>query len=145
MSRERIALYKMDTRTIRIPDGWEFRPHGRLAWLQRLFWRWLVKMNAVGVHMTNEVQTIRLPCDADTVLGKIIEARQGLFRAYREPREVLIGPETLAELLNTPELRDWYSPFTIDSQAAIGDGSGRQRMFNLPVHVVPTMEGVLVR
>lgn len=145
MTRERIALYKMDTRTISVRDGWEFVPHGRMAWLQRLLWRSLVKMRAVGVHMADEVQTIRLPCDADTVLGRIMEARQGLFRAYREPSEVLVGPETLAELLNAPELRDLRSPFTIDSQATIGTRDGGRRIFDLPVHVVPTMEGVLVR
>jgi hypothetical protein len=145
MVRERIALYKMDTLTTAVRDGWSFTPHGRLAWLQRFLWRRLVKMGAVGVNLRDEVKIVRLPCDADTVLGKIIEAREGLFRAYREPKEVLIGPETLAELLNTPELRDWQSPFTIESRAAIGDRSGGKRMFNLPVHVVPTMEGVLVR
>jgi hypothetical protein len=145
MGREVIALYKTDMRTISVRDGWEFVPHGRLAWLQRFLWRRLVKMRAVGVHMRDEVQTVRLPCDADTILGKIMEAREGLFRAYREPSEVLIGPDTLAELLNAPELRGWNSPFTIDSQAAIGDRSGGRRMFNLPIHVEPTMEGVLVR
>jgi hypothetical protein len=143
--REPITLYKMDALPVRIRDGWEFVPHGRLAWLQRILWRWLVKMRAVGVHMRDEVKIVRLPCDADTALGKIMEAREGLFRAYREPREVLIGPETLAELLNAPELRDWRSPFTIESRAAISDGHDGARMFNLPVHVVPTMEGVLVR
>jgi hypothetical protein len=145
MKREPITLYKMDTLTTLVRDGWEFRPHGRLAWLQRFFWRRLIHMKAVGVHMTEEVRSVRLPCDADTVLGKIMEAREGLFRTYREPREVLIGPETLAELLNTPELREWHTPFTIDSQAAINDRSGGRRMFGLPVHVVPTMEGVVVR
>jgi hypothetical protein len=145
MMREPITLYKMETQTARIRDGWEFVPHGRLAWLQRLLWKSLLKMRAVGIHMTEEVKIVRLPCDADTVLGKIMEAREGLFRAYREPKEVLIGPETLAELLNAPELRDWHSPFTIDSQAAIGSRDGGRRMFGLPVHVVPTMEGVLVR
>jgi hypothetical protein len=143
--REPITLYKMDTKVTRIAGGWEFVPNGRMAWLQRLLWRCLVKMRAVGIHMTDEVKIVRLPCDADTVLGKIMESRQGLFRAYREPSEILIGPETLAELLNAPELRDWQSPFTIDSRASVGDGRGGRRLFDLPVHVVPTMEGVLVR
>lgn len=145
MGREPITLYKMDTLTTRIPDGWAFSPHGRLAWFQRLLWRWLVKMRAVGVHMTDKVEFIRLPCDADTVLGKIMESREGLFKAYREPSEVLIGPETLAELIRAPELGGWNSPFTIDSRAAISDRDGGRRMFNLPAHVVPTMEGVIVR
>lgn len=143
--REPVTLYKMDELRTLVRDGWKFRPHGRLAWFQRVLWRLLVKMRAVGPHMKEEFQVIRLPCDADGVLAKIMEARVGLFRVHREPSEVLIGPETLSELLNAPELRDWTSPFTIDAKAAYGGSNGGRRVFNLPVHVVPTMEGVIVR
>lgn len=142
--REPVTLYRMDEKVTRIRDGWEFRPHGRLAWLQRLLWRALARMRAVGPHMTDKIEMIRLPCDGDTILEKIMQARVGLFAVYREPREVLIGPETLSELIGSPELRDWNSPFTIDATAAWGTANGR-RLFNLPVHVVPTMEGVIVR
>lgn len=140
--REPVTMYKMDQVTNMVRDGYHFQPHGRLAWLQRLLWRVLVKMRAVGPHFTETVQIVRLPCDADGVLAKIMEARHGLFAAHRKPSEVLIGPETLAELLGTPELRDWNSPLTINSQAMFG---GERRMFDLPVHIVPQMEGVIVR
>lgn len=140
MNRKPITLYKMDTISRPIRDGWELTPHGRLAWLHRLLWRLLVKLRAVGPRMTDEVKVIRLPLSGDGVVARIFEAREGLFATYREPKEILIGPDTLAELLNAPELRGYDSPFQFTGEMHNG-----RTLFSLPVTVLPQMEGVLVR
>jgi hypothetical protein len=140
MSREPVTLYKMDTLTTLQPGGWEFCPHGRFAWLQRLFWKALLRMRAVESVTKEEGQVIRLPLSGDGIVERIFEAYEGLFKVHRQPEEVLIGPDTLSELLNAPEVRGFDSPFQFSGAMGFG-----RTMFNLPVSVIPQMEGVIVR
>lgn len=138
--REPITLYQMDTQIMSVRDGYEFRPRGRLAWLQRLCWWALVKMRAVGPHYTDEVKVIRLPLDGDGIVERIFQAYRGLHSIREKPSEILVGPETLSEILNSPEVRDYMGPFSFSGRAGFDN-----TLFNLPVHVLPQMEGVVVR
>src|SRR5688572_19522437 len=110
--REPITLYKMDYLPGIKDAGWQLAPHGRLAWLHRLLWWALVKLRAIAPAFEETVDVIRLPLNGDGIVERIFEAREGLFEVHRKPTEILIGPETLAELINAPELRGWNSPFS---------------------------------
>lgn len=137
--RERVTLYRMGERISLRPVGFDLRPHGWLAWLHRALWWALHRLGALSQKFEEKVDILRLPVSNDDVLCAIMEAREGLFQVNRRPSEVLIGPHTLAELINCPELRDWNSPFRIDATAGF-----ERTLFNLPIRVVPQMEGVVV-
>lgn len=132
------VLYQLDSVTSFVDNGWELFPHGRFAWLHRLLWWWLQHMGAVTTHYKEEIKLIRFPCDENGVLAKIMESNIGLLKRFHEPKEILIGPNTLSELLNLPELRDWNSPFCMEA-------SGGRSFNGLRITVLPQMEGVLVR
>jgi hypothetical protein len=137
--RNHVVLYRTDERTFRIHEGYELNAHGRLAWLHRWLWRMLNRMGAVAPAMKECVEIIRLPVDNDSIFQRIFEARHDLFNRNRRPAEVLIGPNTLSELISCPEIRDYGSPFSLDARAGFG-----KTIFNLPIRVIPQMEGVIV-
>lgn len=134
----KVQYFRMAERTSLVPNGWKLNAHGRLAWLHRLLWRWLEKMGAVAQSYDEVVKTVRLPC-SDDVFRAILEQRSGLFEVSRKPKEILIGPHTLDELYSCPEMRDMMMKATMTARA----GYGRE-FYNLPIRVVPQMEGVIV-
>ena len=139
MSRNFVQTFKLDARSTFIPNGWGLRAHGRLAWLHRALWRILTKLGALSQSMEERVEVLRLPVDNDNIFQRILEAHEGAFANYARPTKVLIGPATMADLLNCPELRNWNSPFSFDAKAGFN-----RTIFNLPIYVVPQMEGVIV-
>jgi hypothetical protein len=110
-----------------------------MAWLHRLLWRSLQRLGALVPAMNEYVSVLRFPMDNDTVFGRIFESRRDLFANHRRPSEVLIGPNTLSELMDCPELRDYPSPIDFTAQCGFG-----KTIFSLPIRVVPQMEGVVV-
>lgn len=135
----RVVLYKMEERTLRVQEGYKLNAHGRFAWLHRLAWRTLKRWGAVKPAMRDHVEVLRLPIDNDSIFQRIAEARYDLMSRRRKPAEVLIGPNTLSELIGCPELRDYGSPFCFTATAGFD-----RTIFNLPIRVVPQMEGVIV-
>jgi hypothetical protein len=134
-----VQMFKMDARTLSIPNGMELAAHGRLAWLHRLLWRALVKMRALSQSMDERVEVLRLPVDNDSIFERIFEAYEGHFSNHSRPTKVLIGPRTLSELISCPQVRDWNSPFQFTAKAGFN-----RTIYGLPIIVVPQMEGVIV-
>jgi hypothetical protein len=135
----RVQIYRMKEKSRLVHEGWKLRAHGRLAWLHRLLWRTLGKLDALAPAMNEYVDVLRLPLDNEGVFERIFKSRQDLFMRRRRPTEVLIGPSTLAELINCPELRDYSSPFAFSARAGFD-----RTIFDLPIRVIPQMEGVIV-
>jgi hypothetical protein len=135
----RVQLYRMQQSTRLIHGGYELYAHGRFAWLHRMLWRTLQRLGALKPSMNEYVDVLRLPLDNDSIFERIFESRRDLFARRRRPTEVLIGPNTLSELINCPELRDYGSPFSFTAHAGYD-----RTIFDLPIRVVPQMEGVLV-
>jgi hypothetical protein len=135
----RVVLYRAKEKARLVHEGYELYAHGRLAWLHRFLWRALDGVGALKPAMNEYVDYLRLPIDNDSIFQRILEARQDLFHRYRRPTEVLIGPSTLSELIGCPELRDYHSAFSFDARAGFG-----KTIFNLPIRVIPQMEGVIV-
>jgi hypothetical protein len=135
----RVQIYSMKEKTRLVHEGYSLRPHGRLAWLHRMLWRALEKLGALSPAMNQYVDVLRLPLDNDSIFERIFESRHDLFARHRRPAEVLIGPNTLAELINCPEVRDYPSPFIFTARAGFD-----RTIFDLPIRVLPQMEGVVV-
>lgn len=149
--KRRIEVYKMSQTTLQIPSGQELNAHGRLAWLQRMLWHWLEKMGALNQAYRESVEVIRLPLTADEILDRIVEQYEGLFEVDRIPKEVLIGSSTLADLLSCDQLRHFPERFGFDADVEYTldkrrdpTAPRRRRIYNLPITVVPQMDGVLV-
>jgi hypothetical protein len=96
-------------------------------------------MGAIAPAMNEYVDVLRFPMDNGSVFERIFESRRDLFMRHRKPSEVLIGPNTLAELINCPELRDYAAPIGFTAPAGFD-----RTIFNLPIRVIPQMEGVVV-
>ena len=139
MRNNYVQLFRTEQRIRRVRDGWSLRPHGRLAWLHTLLWKCLVRLNALSQSFVEEVDTLRLPISNDEVFHRILEARDDLFQNHRRPRRILIGPKTLGELIGCEELRSWPSAFQFHAEAGFN-----RTLFDLPIEVVPQMEGVVV-
>lgn len=135
----RVVLYHTEERHFRVQEGYKLNAHGRFARLHRWVWRMLKRHGVVVSAMKDCVEVIRLPIDNDSIFQRICEARHDLFSRNRRPSEVLIGPNSLAELINCPEIRNYGSPFSFDARVGFG-----KTIFNLPIRVLPQMEGVLV-
>lgn len=135
----RVQIYRMQQSTRLIHEGYELYAHGRLAWLSRWLWRALQRLGALKPAMNEYADVLRLPLDNDSIFERIFKSRRDLFAHNRRPVEVLIGPGTLSELINCPELRDYSSPFSFSAQAGFD-----RKIFDLPIRVVPQMEGVVV-
>lgn len=153
--RQVIELYTMKRKITKIPNGHKLNAHGRLARVHRFLWRTLERMGALAQAYDDHEKVIRIPFDADSAFEKIEEGYGNLMEFDRQPFEVLIGPRTLSELMHCRELRDYNYPFTMEAQTERweqphrsypGDPTSRpvRKIFNVPIRVVPQMEGVLV-
>jgi hypothetical protein len=117
-----------------VPDHYELRPHGRLAWLQRLIWRALHKMNALVLGMEDCVTFKTVTIDAERVIDQVAEAKSRL--RYGATR-VLLGPSEMSEIMRDPTFRDMAfhaEPTSVRPPTFLG----------LTIEIVPHMQGVLV-
>jgi len=133
-----VKYFKLSTIPAYREAGWSLTPHGWLAWLHRFLWWVLGKLNARGEVLEETFEIVRLPC-GDSIYQALLEQREGLFEVYRKPKEILIGPGTLSEMMGEPALRDVMMPMSVNARA----GWNRE-IYGLPIRIVPQMEGVII-
>ena len=119
-------------------EGYVFNEGHRWKWLKRILWVALTKMGALSPHMDMKAHLVRMPAPSD-LFEAIWKTQDGLYATYRKPKEILIGPETLSNLLGDPRIRDCLQPIE-----AKGQGYFNGEAFGLPIRVIPQMEGVVV-
>jgi hypothetical protein len=149
--RQVIDLYGFETKTIRFPSGYELRVKGRFAKVASKLWKYLITKGILVQSFGETEKITRIHIDGRDLFDKIYEHYFNLLEASRDPEEVLIGPNTLRQIMNTPALQDYQGgPFRLNAigeRCHAGARPGdmpRKEMFNLPVRVVPQMEGILV-
>lgn len=143
--RQVINLYRMERVPFRVQEGFDLQPRGRFAKLQQKLWDWCRKKGLIVHHYRDTEEVKRIVIDGCDLFDRIHEQYYSLMENMREPEMVLIGPQTLCEIANMPEMRDYNDgPFTMNAFGERRHTSGRREMFNLPVRVVPHMEGCLI-
>jgi hypothetical protein len=142
--RQVIHLYQAQQVLKYIPRGKELKAHGRLAPVQRWLWRLLSRMNALVDHLEETTEYIRVLIKDEEVINLVGATLDGIYMRGGTPKEIFMGPNKFAELMNSPMVRDYAQPFSFNVSYEYGTPSGRTLM-GLPVHVLPQMEGVLVR
>ena len=130
-----MSFYK-ETRVPVLTDAYRFQPKGKLAFVQRWLWKLLHRMGALKFHFDEIVDYKRIYINRDDFSKSLYEAYGRCF-PYRKPTKVYMGPEEFDKLAKT-SIAGHCSMFSFDIPM------GYQTMFNLPVTVVPHMNGVLI-
>lgn len=144
MQKQEIQFIGQDvvTRHVPIPDAFIFEPTGRIAWVQKLAYKFLKKTGALHQAYKPEATITRHVIDSDKFVEKILRQKYELFNGFhRDGGRVLIGSDDYAELMNSPEVVGSY--FDFSANLHIGR-HGRREILGLQVEVIPWMRGILV-
>lgn len=138
---QEIALYDREESILRIPNGYVLHPRGRFAKLQRWLWDKARRSGLLVQSFDDKVEYRRIAIEPHRILtDKVMAAIDTVYRFGHTPSEILMGPETLRELINEPLLRN-----TDAFSVRLGDAHTNRELFGLTLHVLPWMEGMLVR
>lgn len=138
MSRDLITLsYTNDFHYSVKTAAYEFKPSGRFAFFQKWLWKLLWKMDTIKPHWEDKVKVERIVISRKDLGERLWEAYHKCFPRGEKPSKIFMGPEEFQTLLAQP----------YDYQCRFGfyvETGWNGRMFNLPVEVIPHMNGVLI-
>lgn len=121
-----------------IPEGYKFKPAGRMQWLQRLAWRFIQRCGSLVQAHEPKHEVVRHTIEADTFIERVLKQRYELMRGFnRDGQTLLIGSEDYAEMMCSPEMRDYA--ITFDARVGID-----RQIVGLTVKVIPWMRGMVV-
>ena len=133
-----ITMHYYNEKTVRfLSPAYEFKPHGRLQWLQLWMWRMLFKMNALEAYFDQRTEYQKVVIDRKSVAKNLFEAYHKSF-PNNKPRQVYMGHQQFEELTGN-RLDHYFVGFTFDI-----DMNWERRAFNLPITVLSNMDGVLI-
>lgn len=122
-------------------DAYAFQPAGRLAWLQRLFWRFLLSNGALERHYDRSEKVEVIKIDTDNFMERLDRQLASVAVHFDHSCEtVLIGAKDFAEMMSCmpPEAafnfqasRSWIN-------------SGRHEVWGVEIRVIPWMSGMVV-
>jgi hypothetical protein len=136
--RNKISMaYTTEKTKLVLTPAYEFRPVGRFIFLQKWLWQWLMKFGALKQHWDETVECKRVDIDRDDFGNRLWEAYSKCF-PYTKPKQVFMGPDEFEELARTSQYENRV-PFTFDIKMGYNG-----LLFDLPVTVVPHMNGVLI-
>lgn len=125
--------YRERVQMVLMPDAFEPQDF-RWKWVKRVV-AWLFRKlgkNAREPSVTYE----RIVIHPDDLIERLYAQMNALLDLDREPRRVLIGAETLAELMSCPRLQD--------IRGIACEYSCNRTICSLTVTVIPWMKGLLV-
>ena len=139
MSKDNIiTMHYYDERTVRfLSPAYEFKPHGRLQWLQLWMWRMLFKMKALEAYFDQRTEYKKVIIDRGSVAKNLLEAYSKSF-PRNKPRQVYMGHKQFEELTGN-HLEHYLVGFSFAVPMAM-DG----KAFDLPITVLSNMDGVLI-
>lgn len=137
---QQIQLYDLRERRLSVQSGFQLNANGRFARLHQWLWNKALKAGIVQPHFEEDIKYRRVLLDTRAPLPEAIMQAIDAVHGFREtPKEVLMGPATFRELMNSPAVRD-TDMFTmrVDLQT-------NRTIFGVDLVVLPWMEGLLVR
>jgi hypothetical protein len=127
--------YLEETLTPFRTDAYELKPNGRLAFFQKWMWKLLHKMDVLKPYWDTSVEIKRVLIDTKKFADDLIDAYGKCF-PHSRPKHVYMGPAEFERLA----MDEWNGGmFTFDIKLGYNGV-----LFNLPVTVVPHMNGVLI-
>lgn len=113
----------------------------RWFFIARLCWKLLVKLGCVGIHFDEQHMVTRVFIDQEKAASYIIKEAYHQIEQLngRLPTKVLMGREQFEKLTNELLPSMYVKPF--DFSVAMSQNG---RVFDLPVEVIPWMDGILV-
>jgi hypothetical protein len=132
-----VEFVEYEPRTSYLPrdDRFKYGPSKGMAWLQRLC-VWFLKRR--GCYAYDEtVSFTRHVIDTQKLVERVAKQNRSLIEYFhRRGERVLIGAETMAELMCEPMIHQFVT-FT----ASYGSDG---QIFGMPITVVPMMRGLIV-
>ena len=129
---------KTTTEMVMIPDGYEFKPKGRLQWLQRMAWRFLHKREALQHAYEPKITVTRFTLNTGDFMRRLYEQRRSLCENYNlDGAMLLIGADDFSALMALPDIRQSLN-FHVELRGQHPEIQG------LSVRVIPWMSGALV-
>ena len=121
-----------------LTDAVEFRPTGRLQFFQKWLWKALRKMGALKPYWDQTVEVKRVHIDRKDFCKRLVDSYFKCFPSHDRPKQVYMGPREFQELAMLKEY-EHGGIFTFGVRMGY---SGK--LFDLPITVVPHMNGVLI-
>lgn len=135
-----MSFYK-ETRVPVLTNSFEFVPKGRFKFLQIWMWKLLLKMNALKPFWQDQNKVERVHINRMDFAKNLWEAYGRCFPYMdRKPKKVYMGPHEFTELAHSHiDSNILRSAFTFDAEMKYNG-----YVFNLPITIVPHMNGVLI-
>ncbi len=125
---------------------------GRFGFLQKWCWWFLNRTGCVKQHFDKNQLVKSVVIDKDKAATEIIRLAEDQLSRFRSerPKKILMGGEQFRSLLNEPSIQNMQR-FSFDVQFSQSRPrredepySTGTTVFNVPVDVIPWMDGVLV-
>lgn len=147
MANDQITMswYNQTTEPV-LTDAYVFKPVGRLKQIQRGLWWALRKFGSLELYWSKQSKYKRINFSSKTFADNLTNAYSKCFSNRERPSRVFIGPGEFEQLAYQPFHGLSMSTFDIPLSTGYTDalGQSRSKIFNLPVTVVPHMNGVLI-
>lgn len=126
-----------ETTNLVLTDAYEFRPVGRLAFLQKWMWKLLKKMQALHLYYDSKIEVKRIEFREDDFIKRLQKHYIDCF-PRTQPKKIYMGPEEFQKL----------SSYNMETLMSVGFtfniGMRGYSVFNVEVEVIPYMQGVLI-
>lgn len=139
--RERyIQLYTYQASTFEVTDfdRWKYT---RRNWFTDLLWKILHKLGCLANPVDTKTEYRRVIIDLDSVSRAVWKCMDGMYLRKTRPSQIFMGPKEFEKHLTESIARDFMMQ-RYDFKVNFHDGG--YKMFDVPVHVIPHMEGILV-
>lgn len=129
-------VYKEKPISVRFDCYYTFKPTGRFQWLQKIMFNFLRKKKALDFAVQDKIEVERVIINTKDFARNLWEQYLSA-KSYMKPSMVYMGPDQFNELA--------YQDYNTRSKFSFEIKANYQKtVFNLPIVVIPHMEGVLI-
>lgn len=140
-----IDIYKSKLTPIRIPEGFVLSPKGRFAKLQQRVWNWAVAKGLIVNHFITGEKVTRVAVRKSDLFDRLMDQYETIMLSMRDPEVVLMGPDTFRKMMRLSYEIPHDTPFGLTATGYVKRYRDQKaEIFNLPVRVIPHMEGCLI-
>ena len=141
----RMAFYESAGYEPMVTSAWEFEFSGIWKWLQ-LWCFWFLKWSKSAQPFLDRRQLVtEVVIDKEKVVRLIIaEAIEQIYKTNNKPRRIYIGRKQIESLLSDPHNLPYLMAKPVDFEVELAKSKAGYDLFNVPVEIIPWMDGILV-